>query len=210
MRPVEVLDSAVELPVAGAPPAERADARRNRRKILAVAERLCAARGAENVSMDEIAEAAGVGKGTLYRRFGDRRGLAYAILDERERELQEAIIRGEPPLGPGAPPAERLIAYGEAALAHLERHGDLMLAAQSGGPMARFRGPVYPFHRSHVRRLVRELDPSLDADVIADVLLGALGAEIVNYWRGLGVGDRRITAGFADLVTRIAAGRERR
>ena len=40
--------------------------------------------------MDAVAEAAGVGKGTLYRRFGDRNGLAYAILDEREREFQEA------------------------------------------------------------------------------------------------------------------------
>jgi len=46
--------------------------------------------------------AAGVGKGTLIPRFGDRAGLAVALLDERERELQERILSGRPPLGPGA------------------------------------------------------------------------------------------------------------
>ena len=52
--------------------------------------------------MAEVAAAAGVGVGTLYRRFGDRSGLAYALIDERERAFQSAFIEGPSPLGPGA------------------------------------------------------------------------------------------------------------
>jgi AcrR family transcriptional regulator len=87
---------------------ERADAAHNRRRVLAAAEELFASRGARAVTMEDIARAAGVGKGTLYRRFPDRASIAVALLDEHERALQERLLRGPPPLGPGAPPAERL------------------------------------------------------------------------------------------------------
>ena len=53
----------------------------------------------------------GVGKGTLFRRFGDRAGLARALLDESERRLQDGFLHGPPPLGPGAPPRARLKAF---------------------------------------------------------------------------------------------------
>ena len=76
---------------------ERADAARNRRRALEAARRLVAERGADAVTMDDVAAAAGVGKGTLYRRFGDRHGLLLALLDDEERALQEAILRGPPP-----------------------------------------------------------------------------------------------------------------
>src|SRR5688572_8574547 len=98
-----------ELPLAGAPRAERADAARNRRRVLETAAGMFAERGVEAVAMDDIARAAGVGKGTLFRRFGDRRGLLRALLDEAERRLQDDVLGGPPPLGPGAPPAERLL-----------------------------------------------------------------------------------------------------
>src|ERR671923_2506063 len=97
---------ASELPVVGAPRRERADAARNRRRVLAAARRLFAERGVANVTMEEVARAAGVGKGTVFHRFGDRAGLALALLDDRERELQEAILHGPPPVGPGAPAYE--------------------------------------------------------------------------------------------------------
>src|SRR5438552_5899646 len=96
---------AFDLPVTqpGGDAQERADAARNRRKILEAAQALFAERGVGHVSMDDVARAACVGKGTLYRRFGDRASLAYALLDERERVLQEACTRGESPLGPDRP-----------------------------------------------------------------------------------------------------------
>jgi AcrR family transcriptional regulator len=193
------------LPVLGGDPCERADAARNRAKILAAAEQLFADRGAEAVSMDAVAEAAGVGKGTLYRRFGDRSGLARAILDERDREFQERFIRGEPPLGPGADPVERLVAFGEGVLDLIANYGDLIMAAQVGKAGARFAGPVYATYRMHIHGLLRDIDPRIDADYFADIVLAALNAEMYGFWQSdVGIDKERITRGFRQLATSIA------
>lgn len=196
------------LPVIGGDPCERADAARNRKKILTAAETLFAEHGAEAVSMDAVADAAGVGKGTLYRRFGDRSGLARAILDERDREFQEQMIRGEPPLGPGADPVDRLIAFGRRVIDLLAIHGDLIMAAQLGKPGARFAGPVYATYRMHVTTLLREhaatQGQELDADYLADVLLAALNAEMYGFWQSdVGLDRQRITTGFEQLVRAV-------
>ncbi|NED22229.1 helix-turn-helix transcriptional regulator, partial [Streptomyces sp. SID9913] len=92
----------------------RADAARNRARLLEAAARLVAERGADGLTMEAVAVAANVGKGTVFRRFGDRTGLLSALLDHSERKLQTAFLTGPPPLGPGAPPAERLRAFGAA------------------------------------------------------------------------------------------------
>ena len=91
---------------------ERGDAARNRALLLDAARRLIAERGADAVTTDDIAAAAGVGKGTLFRRFGSRAGLMIVLLDEDEKAEQQAFMFGPPPLGPGAPPLDRLLAYG--------------------------------------------------------------------------------------------------
>src|SRR2546423_15487589 len=93
---------------------ERADAAPTRPRTLATAERLFSERAPDCVSIDEVADAAGVGKGTVFRRFGSRAALLLAVLSEREGRFQEVLIRGRPPLGPRAPPRARLIAFGEA------------------------------------------------------------------------------------------------
>jgi AcrR family transcriptional regulator len=104
-------------PVAwGPPPAERADAARNRRLLLATAREMLAAHGADKLTMDGLAERAGLGKGTVFRRFGTRAGIFQALLDDDERAFQQQVLSGPPPLGPGAPPLDRLIAYGRARL----------------------------------------------------------------------------------------------
>ena len=78
------------------PPKERADAARNRAKVLEAAAELFARHGVESVSMDAVAAAAGVGKGTLFRRFGDKAGLAVALLDEHLSScVTEAIVKGD-------------------------------------------------------------------------------------------------------------------
>src|SRR3954452_3971307 len=113
-------------------PKERADAARNRQRILEAAGALVAEQGIEAVSMDDVARAACVGTGTLYRRFGDRAGLAFALLDEQTRDFQNALISGAPPLGPGAPARDRLQAFGADYIDLLERHSALMIAAAPG------------------------------------------------------------------------------
>src|SRR5258708_3978379 len=86
---------------------ERRDAAVNRKRILAAARALFAERGVDGTSMDAVAAAAGVGKGTLFRRFGDRAGLTEALLDDATAALQDAFLSGPPPLGPGAPASMR-------------------------------------------------------------------------------------------------------
>ena len=193
------------LPVIGSQPAERADAARNRTKILEAAQRLIERHGIENVSMDMVAEEAGVGKGTIFRRFGDRGGLARALLDERERGFQERFIRGEPPLGPGVSPSERLRAFGHAMMETLEAHGDLILAAEFG-PYARFKAPAYRVHRLHVMSLLTELDPRLDAAYHADSLLAVLAADQYLFLRReRGMSTERLRAGWDSVVAAVEA-----
>jgi AcrR family transcriptional regulator len=194
----------LELPIVGAP-AERADAARNRERILCAAARLFADPAGCEVSMDSIAAAAGVGKGTIFRRFGDRAGLMRALLDETETMFQDAVIRGEPPLGPGAPAAERLAAFGRGRFDLLERHGVLIASAEAGERGdARLSSPVYLFYRAHIAMLVRECDPRLDADYLTEALLAPLAADVFIYQRrALEMDLDRIVAGYAELVRRL-------
>jgi AcrR family transcriptional regulator len=163
-------------------PKERADAARNRRKVLAAAGELFAARGVAAVSMDDVAAAAGVGKGTLYRRFGDKSGLAAALLDERESQLQRELLSGPPPLGPGAPPVDRLAAFAAAYLAYVDAHLDVVALSQTASPGARLRTGSHRFWRLHCRILLAEAGAP-DPDLRADALLAALTAEQVRHWR---------------------------
>ena len=171
------------LHVVGGEETERADAARNRIRILEAAERLFAEHGPENVSMDDVAREAGVGKGTLFRRFGDRASLARSVLSTHEAAFQEAVIRGEPPLGPGAPAGERLLAFGRGLLALVDAHRDLLVAAEAGKRGAVYRAGPYPSYRFYVATLLRECAPGLDPDYTADALLATLRASFVDYLR---------------------------
>lgn len=72
----------------GEPPSLRADARRNRERVLEVAKRHFDLHGV-SASLEEIAREAGVGAGTLYRHFPSREALVAATLHERQAELLE-------------------------------------------------------------------------------------------------------------------------
>ena len=161
----------------------RADAARNHDKVLAAARRLFAAHGVSTVSMSRIAREAGVAKGTVFHRFGDRAGLARALLDEHERALQERLLRGPPPLGPGAPPAERLEAFLLALGALTDAHRELLLEVDGAQPGARYRTGAYAAWRQHVGILLDELRPGRDNDALAHVLLAPLAADLVEHVR---------------------------
>src|SRR5689334_14270323 len=177
---------------------ERADAARNRTRVLDAAARLFAEKGAESTTMDDIARAAGVGRATLYRRYPDRASIAVALLDEHERVLQEGMIRGGPPLGPGAPPADRLAAFYAATVDLLETHGHLALATEVGG--SRYSTGAYGFWRTHVRALAVEAGAP-DPDVLTDVLLAPLAPDLYRYQREkLGYAPARIGAALAALA----------
>jgi AcrR family transcriptional regulator len=189
-----------DLPVLGEPRPERADARRNRLKVLEAADRLFAERGVKNVSLDAIAAEAGVGKGTVFRRFGDRAGLAVALLDERERELQERILSGPPPLGPGASAAERVIAFVDAYLELLDRHVELFIDSENASDGARYRiGSYWLWHR-HVALLAEEARPELDPAYVAHAVLAPLAADLHQALRSEGFELERMRAGLTSVV----------
>jgi AcrR family transcriptional regulator len=192
----------VPLPLVDPPPRpERADAARNRARGLAAAERLFAARGAREVSMEDIAREAGVGKGTLYRRYPDRAALAVALLDEHERRLQERLLGGPPPLGPGAPPAQRLAAFYAAMVELLARHLDLALAAETGA--ARYRTGAYGFWRAHVHALVAEAGVDDPDDVLAELLLAPLAVDLHQHLTARGADLGALTAALTRLAERM-------
>jgi AcrR family transcriptional regulator len=189
------------------PPRERADAARNRAAVLDAAADLFRAHGVDAVSMDAVAAAAGVGKGTLFRRFGDKAGLAVALLDARERELQDAIISGPAPLGPGMPgnrpgAGERLRAFVDAYLDYALAHLDLLRMSEIASPGARYRVGAYRFWHRHVALLLaRRVDPEADAHT----LLAALAAE---HLRAIvpELGEARVRRSLRTLAGALATG----
>jgi len=170
-----------ELPAS--PPLERGDAARNRALLLDAARRLIAERGADAVSMDDIAAAAGVGKGTVFRRFGSRAGLMMVLLDEDERVSQQAFLFGPPPLGPDAPPLDRLLAFGRDRLCFAHTHHELLSAANRD-PHTRHGSPVnapYLVLRMHVRVLLASAGTTGNLDAQTDALLALLDADYVEH-----------------------------
>jgi AcrR family transcriptional regulator len=192
----------------GQAPVERADAARNRQRILAVASHMVASHGAEALSLDEVARAAGVGVGTVYRRFGDRAGLLYALIDERERQFQVAFMEGEPPLGPGAPPAQRLRAFLHAFLDRVEEQRELLvnLEMASSPPDRYVRGP-HQIRHVHLTTLLAQARPGADARYLADALLAALSPGLVQHQREVrGLTVDQIKAGLDDLIACVLPG----
>jgi AcrR family transcriptional regulator len=198
-------DDPRSLPIAGAP-RERADAAANRVRILEAAVRVLAERGAEGTSIDAVACEAGVGKGTIFRRFGDRSGLFQALLDEHLRTFQDAFLFGPPPLGPGAPAGERLAAFLDGLLDLLDDQLELTLALERD----RWAPPIegYVALALHVESLVGQISPALDAPVTAQLLLSALDGKLVRHLRrDAGVSLGTIKASVRPLIAGLGLSR---
>lgn len=160
-------------------PQERSDAARNRTLLLAAARDLVRERGAHAVTMDDIAAAAGVGKGTVFRRFGSRANLMMVLLDEDEKASQQAFLFGPPPLGPDAPPLDRLIAFGRERICFAHTHHELLSAANRD-PQTRRVGAA-AVQRRHVQVLLQAAHTTGDLDAQTDALLALLDADYVEY-----------------------------
>ncbi len=189
------------LPLLGEPTPERSDAARNRKALLVAAEALIEHCGIEGVTMDALAARAGVGKGTVFRRFGSREGLMAALLDFSETEWQASVISGPPPLGPGAPPMDRLLAFGRSRLETTLRSADLIRAAGRAGTRSY---AAYSFVAMHVRHLLGELGVTGDLTLLATALMAPLEVPILEQQvRIEGIDLERVHRGWEDLVHRI-------
>jgi polyketide synthase 12 len=188
------------LPLA-APRAERADAARNRAHLLATARQILAEQGPDTLTMDGLADRAGLGKGTVFRRFGTRAGIFQALLDDAERAFQEQVLAGPPPLGPGAAPLDRLIAYGRARAGFLLENRQIARAALDGSQPVP-AGPKTPLSQVHIRMLLGQIPlGAADLDILAVQLTAALDGPLLLY---LSASD--LTEAAAQIETRIAHG----
>jgi AcrR family transcriptional regulator len=194
----------------GLPHPERADAARNRRILLATARQMLAEQGADKITMDGLAERAGLGKGTVFRRFGTRAGIFHALLDDDEREFQQRVLSGPPPLGPGAAPLDRLIAYGRARIDFLVVHWEIARAALDGSQPVP-AGAQTPMSRAHIRYLLQEMRlGATEPDVLALQLTAALDGPLLLYLSDSaddGVVSERLGRGWEDLVRRVCGHR---
>jgi polyketide synthase 12 len=193
----------------GQPGGERADAARNRRHLLQTARTMLAEQDPDSLTMDALAERAGLGKGTVFRRFGTRAGIFQAILDDDEHAFQERVLSGPPPLGPDGAPLDRLIAYGQARIDFLVDHRDIARAAFDG--RTRSGGAQTPMSRLHVRVLLGQLElGAADLDILAVQLTAALDAPMLLYWYESGIGEsahrakERFARSWEDLVQRVS------
>jgi AcrR family transcriptional regulator len=187
----------------------RKDAARNREAVLAAADALFARRESpEDITMADVATRAGVGKGTLFRAFGDRAGLLRALYEARLEPVREAVESGPPPLGPGAPPRDRVPAVLDAVLCFKLDNRRLVVALEESGS-----GSTSPYRAAHYEwlhhllRAVLEQVPGLaDGDFTAHVLLAATRADLVEHLAGQeGVPRETLRAQLADFTTRLLA-----
>jgi polyketide synthase 12 len=193
----------------GPPPAERADAARNRRLLLATAREIIAGQGADKLTMDGLADRAGLGKGTVFRRFGSRAGIFAALLDDDERDFQEQVLAGPPPLGPGALPLDRLIAYGRARIDFLIEHRDIARGALDGRERVP-AGSQTPMSREHIGFLLGQMNLDVaDLDVLATQLTAALDGPLLLYLSAVVLTQaapqvsERLGRGWQDLIQRV-------
>jgi AcrR family transcriptional regulator len=191
------------IPLLGEPPHERRDAARNREALLVATRELIDHCGIDAVTMDAVAAKAGVGKGTVFRRFGSREGLMAALLNFSETEWQASVIAGPPPLGPGAPPMDRLLAFGRSRLESTLLHSELIRAAGVAGTRS---FAAYSFTAMHVRYLLQELGVTGDLPLLAAALLAPMEVPILHQQVLVdGFPVERVYDGWVDLVRRVVA-----
>jgi AcrR family transcriptional regulator len=191
---------------------ERRDAAENRRRILAAARDQFAAHGVDAVSMNQIAQVAGIGPGTLYRRFAHKGLLCAALLDESaarfHRELAALVGADDAPA-----PLATLGAVLERLVAYNEENGPL-LGAVADAAWGERRVIVYdgPFYRWLCQLVTTLLERAvaagecrpLDSAWFADALLAPLAIDLYLFQRRVrGFTPERIAAAARQLVAAL-------
>ncbi|MGW4507938.1 TetR/AcrR family transcriptional regulator [Streptomyces sp. NPDC004436] len=177
----------------------RKDAERNRQAVLAAADALFSRSGSpEDLTTAAIAAEAGVGKGTLFRAFGDRAGLLRALYEARLEPVRRAAETGPPPLGPATPARERVPALLDAVLCFKLDNRRLALALEDGGGGSPYQAEHYERWHDLLRSTLERIPGLPDADFTAHALLAATRADLVERLAGQEGGGRE------DLRARLA------
>ncbi|MEU9988876.1 TetR family transcriptional regulator [Streptomyces sp. NPDC048045] len=183
----------------------RKDAVRNRAALISAADGLFThCEHPEDVTMADVAAAAGVGKGTLFRAFGDRTGLIHAVYAARLEPVEQAVAEGPAPLGPGAPPLERVPALLDALLTFKIDNRHLALALESAGSDSPYQADHYDRWHGLLRGILEQVPGLGDGDFAAHALLAAVRADLVEHLAGArGAGREELRGRLAGFVGRF-------
>ncbi len=179
----------------------RADARRNLALVLEAASELFAAEG-DGVSMEAIARRAGVGVGTIYRRFPTKKALGGAIVADHLREVHREVVAA----ADAAPIEQQFCAAVTVLVARASTHIDLKEAlAAAGVDFEAAAAPIFLEIREFVARLLERAQSagSIRADVTVDDVVGlAIGACMAGLEHGASSPTRLIAFALDGLRTR--------
>ncbi|MFD8544430.1 TetR/AcrR family transcriptional regulator [Streptomyces sp. NPDC059649] len=187
----------------------RKDAVRNRKAVLEAADALFArSERPEDLTMADIAAAAGVGKGTLFRAFGDRAGLLRALYEARLEPIREAVEAGPPPLGPATPPQERVPALLDAVLCFKLDNRRLALALEESWSSGLYQASHYERWHGLLRSVLEQIPGLTDAEFTAHALLAATRADLVERLAGQeGTPREQLRAQLASYAGRVVTSR---
>ncbi|BDM74497.1 TetR family transcriptional regulator (plasmid) [Streptomyces nigrescens] len=186
----------------------RKDAVRNREAVLAAADTLFArSESPDDITMADIAGAAGVGKGTLFRAFGDRAGLLRALYEARLEPIREAVETGPPPLGPATPPQQRVPALLDAVLCFKLDNRRLALALEESASGSPYQAEHYERWHGLLQAVLEQVPGLTDSDFTAHALLAATRADLVEHLAGQErVPREEMRAQLASFITRVLGG----
>jgi AcrR family transcriptional regulator len=181
----------------------RSDAVKNHALLLETAQRLIDEQGLENVSMSDIAEAAGVGKGTLYRNFRNKSDLAHALLDQEQRDLQTRALRRFQNNGDAL---EDLRWFLEQLITFVDHNSPILCVAAQEGVTAVLDAPPHRWWRQSIRGLLMRVQPhpSVDIDYLADMLYVMCEVHTIYFQKQtLGYDTNRILQNLNNLLSTI-------
>lgn len=166
---------------------ERRDAAERRQRILDAARRLFATHTVQEVQMQEIAREAGVGQGTLYRRFRHKGELCVALITSNIAVLLQSLKALQEESGISVP--ERLRAMMLALTAFTAANADLLseIDGTARGAASLFRGPFYAQIHTMFTTVIAsgQTDGSLrdagDAVFLADTVLAMLTIDAFQF-----------------------------
>lgn len=182
----------------------RSDALRNHELILCTARRLFDTDGVGNVTMSAIAEAAQVGKGTLYRHFPDKSELLFALIEHESQSLKSAVTAR---IESDEPATRTLHWFIDQALDYALRNNSLLCEATNHAVGASLRHQTRVWWREVLSRMFGASGIAADeASYAADTIYMMLDAQTLHFQLNqLGYDIANIRRNLHTLVDRILA-----
>lgn len=187
----------------------RGDAAQNRELLLETAVNLFNQHGTQNVTMADIAKAAGVGKGTLYRKFANKAELCYALMDTQLQTFQNGMIGRMRQLAEqGKSPMEMLDQFMDGVVHFTADNLPLLCQVRNGQVKTSsdsFSRPHYWMNQTVQGLLSQavengEISADLDTQYTADALIAPLDAHILQVHLESGFTRDRISNGLRALA----------